>query len=300
MKVLSIICFVAIILFSSNIDAQHRLGSRLNPEDCECTYMVPGFFGHQVFKEGKRVKRPELLQLYKPMPSVLREYNRGHKQRNVGNIMLGASLVGVIGVAAATKDKYWEDYSTLEKGGIYGSFAALIGGAVLAVSGDKKVVWAYKDYAVATKDAEDTYVIYGDNVFLPNRTRLKKNQVRDIMSTYPDALKKYNRSITSRTIGAVGMLGSFGGLIALAANSSNQGDWDDIPSLSKVGIIGTTAGFIVGSGFFVASSVQRENSYLSMSYECDCLVRNQPVRNERTSYWALGMNDNGVGLVFGF
>lgn len=120
------------------------------------------------------------------------------------------------------------------------------------------------------------------------------------MAEFPLALKKYNRSVTSRTIGAVGMGASFGALIALAATDDSRGDWDDLSTGHKVGLIGSMAGFFTGTGFLIASTFQREKSYLLMNDQCDCLVGNDIKSCERPAYWSLGMTNDGVGLSYSF
>lgn len=269
-------------------------------ENCNCITMKPGFFGHQVFLDGQRLKKQQLLDLYQPMPSVLKEYKSGYKQRNLGNILLGVSTVGVLGASAGTSNETWDDFSSFRKGAIIGSFATLIGGAILASSGDKKVVWSYKDFAIDTKATDPTYAVWAENMFLPNRTRLKKKQVRGIMSDYPNALKKYNQSVTSRTIAGVGLGASFVGLGVLAATDDSNGDWSDLSTGHRVGIIASVAGLFGSIGFSIASTYQRDKSYLLMNDQCDCLVSNDRKSRVRPAYWSLGMSDDGVGVSYSF
>ncbi len=264
-------------------------------------HLHQGFFGHMYFDKGHKMKNEAVHSLLKEYPHQLKEYNKGSKMRLVGNVLAGVGVGGLIASASASKGKQWGDMNTLEKTGLLGFTSLGITGVILSITGDRKVIWSFKNYSAEICEKEGLHALIDDDLFTMSRGKLKKKEIRKLMHDSPEALKYFNSSVKTNTLGGVIGLTSFVGLMAMAADSDNHNGFDNLSTASKVGIIGSSASFVGGLILLGIGKSKRMKAISTFYTDCDeCLVMNNINKQKRPSFLTVGYTDSGVGFVYNF
>jgi len=260
------------------------------------------YFGNQYFSNGDKMSKLEIKELLSGQPESYDEYVSGRKQRTIGNILSGVGLAGAVASISLQGDKTWNQYSTGQKVLSTGSIAAIFVGSLITFSGEKKVIWSYKDFCFTCRLAdplsEDSrpYALINYSLYDLNRKRIKKKETKQILRSSPLALRLYKKSIAQENI-AFGLMGlSIGGLIY----GASQGE-DFIEKTSGKGVlIGSLVAFGGAITFAIISSSKRTKSFMAYNEDCNCLCLMPEQLSRDEGSWAFGSTSNGLGILHTF
>jgi len=259
-----------------------------------------GFFGSQIYLDETRLNKKEILEIYSDYPSIYEEAKKGLAQRNVGNILGGLGLASVIYLnATVSQGDDWSDYSLPQKSVLVGALPILIGGLTFAIKGERKVIWSYKDFARTLDQAEEVYPVIGTRMYHYSRKPMKIDEVKNVMKDHPEAWDKYRKGFNQEKIGFITALASLGTMVGtMGYQASQYPNEASTPTLVVLG--GSSATMLTGLIIGFIGSAKQTKALTMMSKECNCLVEESIIKENKKGHWALGYSNDGLGLTFTF